>query len=61
MKLTKEIIEMAKSKNGGWSQSQLDIIGVYWQPLAGWQNEVIGKEYSPQDLRKFVELKNKHI
>jgi hypothetical protein len=61
MQLTEEILELAKSDNGGWSQNQLNLIGVDWQPERGWKSNIVGKVYPKKVLSEFVSLKNKHL
>lgn len=39
--VTKQEIEVAKSKNGGWSKKQLETWGVPWPPPKGWKERVV--------------------
>jgi hypothetical protein len=54
--ITKEIIEKAKSINGGWSASQLKVIGVEWPPKKGWKEKVIREMVVVNDeqLKQFL-------
>lgn len=41
--LTAEIIDAAKSPNGGWSRETLALWGVPWPPPKGWKAALIAK------------------
>lgn len=55
--LTREILIAGKSDCGGWSKSQLELIGVKWPPTKGWMDQVIGKDFENSVLENFVKLK----
>ena len=59
--LTEELIEQARSKNGGWSKQQLEIIGVDWPPTKGWKKNITGEKFKESKINAFIELKNDHI
>ena len=61
LELTEEIILLAQSDNGGWSEQQFDLIRVDWPPRKGWKSLVIGKEYDYSTLNEFLMLKNNHF
>jgi len=61
MILTKDILNLGRSNNGGFGSKQLKLLGVEWPPPNGWVNEVVGKEYDEEVVEKFVALKNKHF
>lgn len=51
--LTKDIIESARTPNGGFTQSQLEAIGVAWPPSQDWVEEVVGTTITPAQLEAF--------
>lgn len=53
IKLTKEIIEAARTPNGGFTKSQLAAIGINWPPPLNWIEEKIGTMISPTQLKAF--------
>ena len=54
--VTKKHIELAKTKNGGWTKKQLEILGISWPPYKGWKNDVIKNHIiiSNELLNKFI-------
>ena len=60
MELTEEIIEKAKSSNGGFSKKQLETIGVEWI-YKGWLKESMKKEFTKEQLDEFIRLKDLHL
>ena len=54
--LTKDIIESARTPNGGFTQSQLEAIGVAWPPSQDWVEEVVGKMITPTQLEAFKNI-----
>ncbi|MFA6063827.1 MAG: hypothetical protein WC736_14665 [Gallionella sp.] len=61
MKLTREILEQAKSDMGGYSDAQFSLIGIFRPIPKGWRKKVVAQEFPDADIAKFVELKNKHL
>jgi len=51
--LTHELIESARTPNGGFTKSQLAAIGVPWPRPTDWIEQVIGKEITQQQLEDF--------
>lgn len=51
--LTREIIESARTPNGGFTKSQLAAIGVPWPRPTDWIEQVIGKEITQKRLEDF--------
>lgn len=51
--LTHELIESARTPNGGFTKSQLAAIGVPWPRPTDWIEQVIGIEITPQQLEDF--------
>lgn len=41
--VTREWIEEFKTARGGWTQPQLEAIGVPWPPVHGWKVRIEGK------------------
>lgn len=61
MILTNEIIEKGKSCNGGWSANQLKCFRIKFPLKKGWKRKIIGKNFSTQQIEKFLSLKDKHL
>lgn len=60
VKLTHELIEQARSSNGGWSLQQLRIFGIY-NFKKGWKKEIVNRYYESNDIERFVKLKDVHL
>lgn len=54
--LTKEIIDSARTPNGGITKSQLAAIGIAWPPPKDWSHKMIGTMISPSQLEKFKQI-----
>jgi len=61
MKLTREDIEKGRSLNGGWSQKQLELLGVGWPLPKGWARSLVGMEVDEKAYLQFVNLKDQHL
>jgi len=61
MQLTREILEQGKSVNGSWSAKQLKCFDIAYPWPKGWEQEIIGKEYSVAAIDKFLSLTNAHL
>ncbi len=61
MILTEEIFEKGKSINGGWSDAQVQCFGVTTRKNKGWKRQIIGKDFAPESINKFLRLQNKHL
>ena len=53
VELTKDIIEAARTPNGGFTKSQLSAIGVGWPPPENWIKEMVGTMITPSQLTAF--------
>ena len=53
IELTKDIIESARTPNGGFTKSQLAAIGIDWPPSRDWIEEVVGTKITPTQLEAF--------
>lgn len=53
IKLTSDLIEAARTPNGGFTKSQLAAIGIEWPPPSNWIEEMIGKMISKSQLERF--------
>lgn len=53
MLITKEWLERNKTKRGGYTKRQLEILAVDWPPEKGWASQVAGKEISDDGVREF--------
>ena len=51
--LTKDIIEAARTPNGGFTKSQLSAIGIGWPPPQDWIKEKVGSMITPTQLEGF--------
>ena len=56
MIVTRELIKSGQTKAGGWTKSQLEIIGVSWPPQKGWADRVCGTHISKEDADMFCNL-----
>jgi hypothetical protein len=63
--LTSKIVESGRSKNGGWSKKQLELIGVEWpengSPVKGWKGRVVGRKFAVETVEQFLSLKDSHL
>lgn len=53
IKLTKEIIEAARTPNGGFTRKQLAALGVSWPVQGNWIKEKIGTYITKEQLEEF--------
>lgn len=53
VELTKDIIEAARTPNGGFTKSQLAAIGIDWPPPQGWIEKKVGTKITPTQLEAF--------
>ena len=51
--LTREIIEAARTPNGGFTKSQLAAIGIDWPAPEDWIDKMVGTMITPTQLEKF--------
>ena len=61
MQLTEEILEQGISRNGGWSNAQLRVLGVKIPLRSGWKKRIIGKFFEEIEIKRFLELKDAHL
>lgn len=61
MKLSREDIEKGRSINGGWSQRQLELLGVKWPLPKGWARSLVGTEVDERQYANFLALKDQHL
>lgn len=59
--VTEEMLLAGQSSNGGWSQSQLYLIGVSWPPDAGWKDRIRGQRWAGSKIASFIELRDAHL
>jgi hypothetical protein len=57
MIITHEFLDRGMSERGGWTRSQLEILGVEWPPESGWPRRVIGTELDELDAEAFLSLR----
>lgn len=60
MKLTREHFNEALSSNGGYSQKQLKLLKVNIKK-SGWKYRAMAKDYPPEVIQKFIDLKDAHL
>lgn len=53
VELTRDLIEMARTPNGGFTKSQLSALGVSWPAPQDWIEEVVGTYITPWQLEAF--------
>lgn len=54
MILTKKFIMEHRTERGGWTKFQLKAVGITWPAYKGWIDDVIGKEISEVEARRFI-------
>ena len=54
MKITQEFVNKHKTEKGGFTREQLLILGVSWPPKKGWMRNVIGKEITDEQEKRFI-------
>ena len=59
MIITDQMIEDGMSKNGGWSNKQIMLLG--FGRTKGWKRRAIGKQILTAKYNEFVALKNVHL
>ena len=57
IELTREIIEAARTPNGGFTKSQLAAIGIQWPAPKDWIEQKIGTFITPKQYKLFNEIK----
>lgn len=45
------------SERGGWTRAQLEILGIEWPPMSGWNKRLIGTELDDLDAEAFLSLR----
>lgn len=59
MTLTNEIIESAKSDNGGYNSTQVAVLGMSLKTK--WKKHVVNKDFPEDIIEKFISLRNAHL
>jgi hypothetical protein len=59
MIITDEWLVNNKTKAGGYTKTQLALVGVDWPPVHGWKKTVIGTELSEENKKTFEQLSQK--
>lgn len=54
--LTREILESARTPNGGFTKSQLAAIGIPWPKPTDWMEQVVGKRITKEQLEEFRQV-----
>ncbi len=56
--LTNQIIfSGASCPSGGWTRSQLKILGVSWPPPKGWKSRLLGSQVPEAKVKEFIRLR----
>ena len=55
--LTRELVDSARTANGGLTKHQLEAIGIEWPPKKGSINSKIGTEITQEQLEQFLTVK----
>ena len=63
--ITDELLESGRSKNGGWSKSQIRALGVRF-PASGawphkWRRGLLGQRVPKTSVEQFLALRNEHL
>lgn len=53
IELTREMIEAARTPNGGFTKNQLAVLGISWPAPSGWIGKVVGTFITPKQLEEF--------
>lgn len=61
MILTDEILDKGKSIRGSWNEAQLKILGTTTSNNKGWKKDVLGKEFTEEQINEFLSLTNSHL
>jgi hypothetical protein len=48
MKLTKADLNKLRTKRGGYTRKQIELLGFPWPPIRGWHQAATKREYSPE-------------
>ena len=56
MMITDKWLTDNKTKAGGYTKSQLALIGVKWPPVSGWKKSVINTEISEEIKTTFEQI-----
>lgn len=54
--ITRELIDRGRTESGGWTATQINLLGLTWPPAKGWKDRVIGKEISEEAAGRFLLL-----
>ena len=60
VKITDALLEKGRSRNGGWSNKQLQCFGIQGFP-EGWKSALVGREVEEEAVIRFLYLQNQHL
>lgn len=60
VRMTEELVEAGRSRNGGWSAAQLRLFGIEGFPK-GWKRNVLRMDVPQHTVDEFLALKDKHL
>ncbi len=52
--LTPELIRLAQTSQGGFTQKQLETLGIDWPPPSGWARKLAGQRVPRSQFDQFV-------
>ena len=58
-RITNEWLIENRTKGGGYTKNQLNILGIEWPPRVGWKNALIDKEIGITKAKEFETIANK--
>lgn len=59
IQINNTFLDKNKTKNGGWTKRQFQIIGIEWPPKKNWKKQVIGQKISTIDAIEFENISKK--
>lgn len=57
MKVSKKLLMNHRTERGAWTRAQFKVLGLPWPPTKGWQQRIIGKELTKEELDEFIRCK----
>lgn len=61
MILLGEHLAQGKSKRGGWSRYQVEILGLKWPLRKGWKSHILGQDFPEALIKEFIASKDAHV
>ncbi len=51
--LNRELIQLAATRNGGFTRAQLEVFGIPWPPPRGWKLRLVGQLVTRAEFEEF--------